>query len=32
VCSKSDVGSIIGAVDALLQHRTYFPQTASVPQ
>ncbi len=32
VCSKSDVGSIIGAVDALLHHRTYFPQTASAPQ
>jgi len=25
VCSKSDVGSIVGAVDALLQRRTYFP-------
>jgi two-component system, NarL family, response regulator NreC len=29
VCSKSDVGSIIGAVDALLHQRTYFPQTSS---
>ena len=26
VCSKSDVGSIVGAVDALLQRQTYFPQ------
>lgn len=26
VCLKSDVGSIVGAVDALLQHKTYFPQ------
>jgi DNA-binding NarL/FixJ family response regulator len=25
VCSKSDVGSIVGAVDELLQQRTYFP-------
>jgi DNA-binding NarL/FixJ family response regulator len=25
VCSKSDVGSIVEAVDALLQQRTYFP-------
>jgi len=29
VCSKSDVGSIVGAVDALLQRRTYFPQMSS---
>ncbi len=27
VCSKSDVGSIVGAVDAVLQQRTYFPDT-----
>jgi DNA-binding NarL/FixJ family response regulator len=32
VCSKSDVGSIVGAVDALLHHRTYFPQMASTGQ
>jgi DNA-binding NarL/FixJ family response regulator len=32
VCSKSDVGSIIGAVDALLHHRTYFPQPDSAGQ
>ncbi len=32
VCSKSDVGSIIGAVDALLQRRTYFPQASSASQ
>jgi hypothetical protein len=32
VCSKSDVGSIIGAVDALLQHRTYFPPRSSASQ
>jgi DNA-binding NarL/FixJ family response regulator len=32
VCSKSDVGSIIGAVDALLQHRTYFPQREAASQ
>jgi two-component system invasion response regulator UvrY len=25
VCAKSDVGSIVEAVDALLQARTYFP-------
>jgi len=30
VCSKSDVGSIVGAVDALLQRRTYFPQMSSI--
>jgi len=29
VCSKSDVGSIVGAVDALLQQRTYFPNNAN---
>ena len=29
VCSKSDVGSIIGAVDALLHQRTYFPPTSA---
>ncbi len=29
VCSKSDVGSIVGAVDAILQRRTYFPQMNS---
>jgi DNA-binding NarL/FixJ family response regulator len=26
VCSKSDVGSIVEAVDTLLQHGSYFPQ------
>jgi two-component system invasion response regulator UvrY len=26
VCSKSDVGSIVEAVDTLLHERTYFPQ------
>ena len=26
VCSKTDVGSIVGAVDALLHQQTYFPQ------
>jgi DNA-binding NarL/FixJ family response regulator len=31
VCSKSDVGSIVGAVDALLRQRTYFPNNA-IPQ
>ncbi len=30
VCLKSDVGSIVGAVDALLHQQTYFPQTNSV--
>ncbi|MGA7080240.1 MAG: response regulator transcription factor [Terriglobales bacterium] len=25
VCAKSDVGSIVGAVDALLRRQTYFP-------
>ncbi len=28
-CAKSDVGSIVEAVDALLHHKTYFPTTAS---
>lgn len=28
VCSKTDVGSIVGAVDALLHQQTYFPQPA----
>lgn len=32
VCSKSDVGSIVEAVDTLLHHRTYFPGTASARQ
>lgn len=27
VCSKSDVGSIVGAVDTLLHRQTYFPPT-----
>jgi DNA-binding NarL/FixJ family response regulator len=27
MCSKADVGSIVGAVDALLRRQTYFPQT-----
>ncbi len=26
VCSKSDVGSIVEAVDTLLHEQTYFPQ------
>ncbi len=26
-CAKSDVGSIVEAVDALLHHKTYFPTT-----
>jgi DNA-binding NarL/FixJ family response regulator len=30
VCSKSDVGSIVEAVDTLLQHGSYFPQMGSV--
>jgi DNA-binding NarL/FixJ family response regulator len=30
VCSKSDVGSIVEAVDTLLQHGSYFPQTGSI--
>jgi DNA-binding NarL/FixJ family response regulator len=29
VCLKSDVGSIVEAVDTLLHERTYFPQTAT---
>lgn len=29
-CAKSDVGSIVEAVDALLHHKTYFPTTSSV--
>ncbi len=32
VCLKSDVGSIIGAVEALLRRQTYFPQTSSLRQ
>ncbi|MFZ0814038.1 MAG: response regulator transcription factor [Candidatus Sulfotelmatobacter sp.] len=28
-CAKSDVGSIVEAVDALLHHKTYFPATVS---
>jgi DNA-binding NarL/FixJ family response regulator len=28
-CAKSDVGSIVEAVDALLHHKTYFPNAAS---
>jgi two-component system invasion response regulator UvrY len=28
VCLKSDVGSIVEAVDTVLHDRTYFPQTA----
>jgi two-component system, NarL family, invasion response regulator UvrY len=28
VCSKSDVGSIVEAVDTLLHQRTYFPQAS----
>jgi two-component system invasion response regulator UvrY len=27
VCLKSDVGSIVGAVDAVLHRQTYFPQS-----
>jgi two-component system, NarL family, invasion response regulator UvrY len=30
VCAKSDVGSIVEAVQALLQQRTYFPELLSV--
>ena len=30
VCSKSDVGSIVEAVDTLLQHGSYFPQMGSI--
>src|SRR5271165_4540838 len=29
VCLKSDVGSIVGAVDTLLRQQTYFPQMSS---
>jgi two-component system invasion response regulator UvrY len=29
VCLKSDVGSIVGAVEALLRQQTYFPETNS---
>ncbi len=29
VCLKSDVGSIVGAVDALIHQQTYFPQESS---
>lgn len=29
-CAKSDVGSIVEAVDALLHQRTYFPTTSSI--
>ncbi len=29
VCSKSDVGSIVEAVDTVLRQRTYFPLTTS---
>lgn len=32
VCSKSDVGSIVGAVETLLQQQTYFPKTSSRPR
>jgi two-component system, NarL family, invasion response regulator UvrY len=28
-CAKSDVGSIVEAVDALLHEKTYFPATAA---
>ena len=30
VCSKSDVGSIVEAVDTILQHGSYFPQMGSI--
>jgi DNA-binding NarL/FixJ family response regulator len=30
-CAKSDVGSIIEAVDALLHEGTYFPHFPSIP-
>jgi DNA-binding NarL/FixJ family response regulator len=30
VCSKSDVGSIVEAVDTLLQHGSYFPQMGPI--
>jgi two-component system, NarL family, invasion response regulator UvrY len=29
-CAKSDVGSIVQAVDAVLHEKTYFPDTISV--
>jgi two-component system invasion response regulator UvrY len=29
-CAKSDVGSIVEAVDALLHEKTYFPTTTSI--
>ncbi|HET9410076.1 MAG TPA: response regulator transcription factor [Candidatus Sulfotelmatobacter sp.] len=29
-CSKTDVGSIVQAVDALLHHQTYFPSMGAV--
>jgi len=28
-CAKSDVGSIVEAVDALLHHKTYFPASVN---
>jgi DNA-binding NarL/FixJ family response regulator len=31
VCSKSDVGSLVGAVEALLRQQTYFPRASSLP-
>lgn len=31
VCLKSDVGSIVGAVDAVLHQQTYFPQSNQNP-
>ena len=30
VCSKSDVGSIVEAVDTLLHNGSYFPQMGSI--
>ena len=30
VCSKSDVGSIVEAVDAILHDGSYFPQMGSI--
>lgn len=30
-CAKSDVGSIVEAVDALLHRQTYFPTMTSMP-
>jgi DNA-binding NarL/FixJ family response regulator len=29
-CAKSDVGSIVEAVDALLHEGTYFPRVSSI--